>query len=480
MLDRILAVFRAGFDAQWRSGSWPAAPLVMHGSISFVLCGMVSDALPPYAYCLFALSISAALIALPLLGDFGALLRADAAAEWIEAQPVRRSELRIARTMLIALLIFALVSSALLPAVWFAPSALGATGRVVLFAAGIAQALAVAATLIGLQSLLGERAESLLVLLQTALVGGVLIGIITSLRLIPQLRELDAPTSAMAAYPPAWFAHLAAPTGSSTWTAAGLLATLAACGVLLLAPLPPATHARSGSAALGFLLKPARALATKLWVRRGPERAVFDLVYDALPLERDFVLRTYPMLGIPLAFLAIGAFGSVDNERASFLSLLMFTSATYLPIPIVYVQASASHRARWLLDTAPCSDEDLARGAIKALAIRFLLPLYVLLAGLCFVLTDISVVMRFALPGAMVSLIVMRRLYPLLVVEPPLSAPPDAVNTNMDWTGVLMGLGVGLTVVAVFAVPVLSEAWHGVVAALGLLAVDTFLDRRSG
>jgi len=480
VVSRILAVFRAGFDAQWRSGSWPAAPLVMHGSISFVLCSLVSDALPPYGYCLYALSISAALISLPLLGDFGSLLRADPAAEWIEAQPVRRSELRIARTMQIALLIVVLVASALTPAAFCAPHDMGLAARFVLVAAGIAQAFLIAACLIGVQSLLGERAESLLVLLQTALVGGVIIGVITSLRLVPQLRELEAPTRALATYPPAWFAHVASPTAGGAWTLGALVATVGAGIVLVLAPLPPATRARRGGAWLGTLLHPVRALVSRVWVRRGPERAVFDLVYDALPLERDFVLRTYPMIGIPLALLAVGAGSEAGNARDGLLSLLLFTSATYLPIPIVYVQASASARARWLLDTAPCTEGEVARGAVKALAVRFLLPLYVLLSSLCFLLSDLDLVLRLALPGAMMSLIVMRRLYPMLVVDPPLSTLPDRVRTDMDWTGVLLGLGLALTIVAVFAVRFLAEPWQGALAALGLLAVDTFLDRRSG
>ncbi len=45
-------------------------------------------------------------------------------------------------------------------------------------------------------------------------------------------------------------------------------------------------------------------------MRKG-ERGTFDLVWDALPLEREFVLRTYPMFGIPLAFLVAGGVTAV-------------------------------------------------------------------------------------------------------------------------------------------------------------------------
>ena len=73
MWHRVSTVFRAGFAAQWGAGVWPAAPIVSHGTVGAVLCGLASGSLPPYAYALFALAVSGALIALPFLGDFGAL-----------------------------------------------------------------------------------------------------------------------------------------------------------------------------------------------------------------------------------------------------------------------------------------------------------------------------------------------------------------------------------------------------------------------
>src|SRR5882672_8938061 len=113
MWNRVFALFKAGFDAQWGRGTWPVAPLVVHGSIAATFALLVRDVLPPYAYALFMLSLATALIALPLLGDFGFLLRADPAREWIEAQPARAFELRVARTLLVMLLAGALATSAL-------------------------------------------------------------------------------------------------------------------------------------------------------------------------------------------------------------------------------------------------------------------------------------------------------------------------------------------------------------------------------
>ena len=138
MWNRVLAVFRAGFGAHWRGADVPVAPLVVHGSVAAALALLVGDSLPPYAYALFMLSLALGLIALPLLGDFGFLLRADPAREWIEAQPVRAIELRLARTMILLVLVMTLAGAALLPIAVFAPSSMGVGARVALFAAGLA------------------------------------------------------------------------------------------------------------------------------------------------------------------------------------------------------------------------------------------------------------------------------------------------------------------------------------------------------
>ena len=373
--NRVLAVFRAGFDAQWGAGSWPAAPLVMHGSLAAVLCGLVHGELAPFAYALFALSVSGALIALPLLGDFGALLSADAAAEWVEALPVRKIELRIARTLLIFTLIGALSLAALVPAALLAPESIGVAGRFGLVIAGLGQALFLAAALLGVNALLGERAAPLLVLLQTLLVAGIVIGFVAGLRFVPRMAPWRSPADAsavLAGYPPAWFAASFAPASATSiaWRCAAWIAALIAVATLALAPLPRIASARKSGGWLALALRPLRALAVRSWVRQS-ERASFELVFDALPLEREFVLRTYPMFGIPLAFLVAGARGAPGPAHDGLLAVLLFTPAIYLPILLVHVQATASPHARWMLETAPVSRASIDNGALKAVALRF-------------------------------------------------------------------------------------------------------------
>jgi len=478
----VLAVFRAGLAAHWGSGAWPVAPLVVHGSVAAVLCGLAADSLPPFAYGLFAFSVCGALVTLPLLGDFGPLLRSDPAAEWVEALPVTRTELRLARTLLLVCVLAALSLAALLPAALFAPGAMDLDARTALVLAGLGQSLLIAAVLVAVQSVLGERAEALLVLLQTLLVVGVVLGFAAGLRLVPRMAHLVSPVgSGLPAFPPAWFASPLAPTGpptSWTWAAAPWIAAAASLALLALAPLPRAPRSRRTGGWLALLLTPARRIATRVWVRR-EERPAFDLVFDALPLEREFVLRTYPMIGIPLAFLIAGSRSDVEGVREGLLAVFLFTPAAYLPILLVHVPVTSSPEARWILETSPIPPEAHERGAIKAISVRFLLPLYAVLFVLAWSQADLSFALRMALPAALLAAILLRVLYPRFVQAPPLSVAPDEVEVRMDWTGILAGLGIGLTLAAILATRFVTSLGAGLALATVLVLVERASDRRA-
>lgn len=479
MWDRVLTVFRAGFAAQWGAGAWPAAPLVAHGTAAAVLCGLAAGELPPYAYGLFALSICGGLVALPLLGDFGPLLRSDPAAEWVEALPVSRAELRLARTLLILFAIAVLSLAALLPAAFFAPVH-GIGARAALIAAGLAQSLFVAAVLLGLQSALGERAEALLVLLQTLLVVGIVLGFAVGLRLLPRLAHVDTPAgSGLGAFPPAWFATALLPGTDGLWAASPWIAGISSFVLLALCPLPRSPRARASGGWLARALSPVRGLAVRAWVRR-EERPAFDLVFDALPLERDFVLRTYPMIGVPLAFLIAGSRGESGPVREGLLSLLLFTPAAYLPILLVHVPATASPEARWILETAPVSRAAHARGAVKAVALRFLLPLYLMLFLLAWAQVDLAFAVRLGLPAFLLSTILARSLYARFVRELPLSVAPGDIETRLDWTGALAGLALALTLAAILAAKLVTSLAAGLGLAGALLMIERATDARSG
>lgn len=482
MWNRVFAVFRAGFEAQWGRGAWPVAPLVVHGSIAATFAALVGDVLPPYAYATFMLSLALALIALPLLGDFGYLLRADSAAEWIEAQPVSAFELRLARTGLVLVLVLGLSTAVALPIALLAPGSTSALGRVSLFLAAILQAVFVAGMLLGLQSLCGRRVEALLVTLQTLLVGGVLVGCLLGLQLVPRLVGVHAPADLAAGavwLPSAWFAAsvLDADTIPIAWSVAPWLAFGTAAVVLSFAPQgAPSAGRRRGF--LAVILAPVRALVARTWVRR-EERGAFDLVFDALPLEREFVLRTYPLVAVPLAMLFAGSGSQSPTMRDGLVSLLLFTPAIYLPVLLVHVPATASAEARWILDGAPVPRGTIENGALKALVVRFLVPLYAVLSALAWVRSGPGFALTIAPLGFLVTLAVTRGLYGLCVSDLPLSVEPGAVKADMNWMGHILTIGMALAVVAIVALKFADHVAWLAGACMVLVLLEWNTDRKA-
>ncbi len=484
MIRRVLALLSARLRSQLGGELVPAAALLSQGALVGGLCLLVRGDLGSFGYSLFALAASAGLVSLTLLGEFGTLLVADPAADWSEALPARAVERRLAHGLAVLVLLAALTFGVLLAAALAAPPEMSWLARGLLIAVGLGQSVALGAGLLTFQVVLGERAEGWLVLIQTVLVVFAVGGLLAAPGIAPQLAAIEegnaAWPDALNWLPPAWYASIVgeAPAGAGLpaigWVILGTLAAFA-----LLVGLPPARHrtGRKSATLLSRLLAPARSLALKFWVRPS-ERGAFDLVHDALPLERDFVVRTYPMVGIPLAFLIAGTRGEGGEALHDLLALLLFTPAVYLPVLLAHVPVTSSPEARWILETAPVAERDVRSGAIKALAVRFLLPLYLALGGLAWFLAGVAFTWRLALPGALVSLISLRLLYPRCVVGAPLSVAPDEIEVHHDWTGLLISLAAALTVLALVAQRVLVSPLQTLALIVALLITEAVLSRR--
>jgi hypothetical protein len=221
-----------------------------------------------------------------------------------------------------------------------------------------------------------------------------------------------------------------------------------------------------------------RRIAAATWVR-APERGAFDLVYRALPREKDFALRTYPMLGIPLAFLWIGATAAPAGEdgwRADVLALLLFTGGIYLPLLLVQVPASASAEASWLLRVAPQPASAVVGGTIKALFVRWILPLYAGLFALGAILGEGRMLARLWLLAVLLTLVLLRVLYPRCVRDLPLSQRPDEVGSGGPWLTFLAPTAVGLTLLSLIAGRALDLP-AALAVALALLGLEVLLER---
>ncbi|HUR29128.1 MAG TPA: hypothetical protein VM509_13145, partial [Planctomycetota bacterium] len=307
----------------------------------------------------------------------------------------------------------------------------------------------------------------------TAIVGGAL-----GLQHLGALRAWHGPGDGnLRFFPPAWFAApFADEPLAATWAFAVPALLVASLAALLFVPAPEVKSARGGKLFLGRVLAPARALASRIWVRAN-ERGVFDLVYEALPREREFVLRTYPLVGLPLAFLLVGMRGEDLEGRQALLALLLFTPGVYLPILLAHVPVSASHRARWILDGAPLTKAQIDNAALKAVAVRFLVPLYLALGAVCWSLCGASFTLRMVPITFFVTLTVVRQLYRGFGIENPLSVAPEEIAAEQSWFNAMMMIALVLTVAAVFATKWLASPFVCAGVIVALLVLEWHQDR---
>jgi hypothetical protein len=445
-MERIWILIRARLAGEWFSDKGaraPVAPMLLVAAMTALSAGLVRDALDPYPYVIAMLTLALGLTAIPLLGELAPLLREDPAEQWIAAQPVRPIELRAARIGTLLAILYALTLACLVPAAWLAPTEATWLMRFGFVGIGLVQATVMAAFLLGIQVVLGERAEGLLVAVQTMIMLGLIAGLLSALGKLPELAAIEGPTGLVAWVPIAWFA-LVAHTDPGAFPAALALGSgiiIAATILLAFAPFPPSSTARSTRTPIGLLCAPLAALLEHTWVRR-EERAVYRFVYDALPAERDFVVRVYPLLITPLAFLLLGAETETLHGRG-LLAILLFAPAMYLPVLLMYVPTTATPAARWVVEASPLDPrvEDVA--TIKAIFVRFLVPFEVVLGVVVASLGAPGMALRLAPAALVYGAVVLRTCYSDMCTARPLSAPAAELGSAFD------GGGGGLMIVAI-------------------------------
>ncbi|MDA1265440.1 MAG: hypothetical protein O2816_10220 [Planctomycetota bacterium] len=475
MWTRVIALLRAQLAGEWyaESGSrLPIAPILFQVTISGVLCGIAGDVLPPYPYAIFALTVPLGLGALALFGELAPLLRSDAAAEWVGALPIRPIELRLARVLVTFVLLGGLALGALLPAVAFAPGAMLWPARIGLLGIGLLQTLGLAAFLLLLQVLCARRAEGVLVLLHTLVFVAVLVGFAAGLSKLGSLAEVTEPTGVLLALPSTWYAALLPGGPGGLALTLGLVALGVTAVVLAVAPFPPPPRAQRTGSPLSLLLEPLRRLAARTWVRPR-ERATFEFVWDALPAERDFVSRAYPLLAVPVAFLLLGADGG-SEQGEGLLAIALFAPAIYLPVLLMHVPATGTPEAHWLIDLAPVTRADQDAGARKAIALRFLLPLFLALSVMAYARADLIFALRLAPAAFAATLLLQRVIWPGYVSRPPLSAPPSDLGTVWDdaGSGGMLMIAIGTSLVAILAWRKIDSPW----LAFAMLAVALLIE----
>jgi hypothetical protein len=481
MMHRVRALFRAELAALTGVAAL-VATAASHALFAGLLASIVRGALPPFAYATYTFAVAAGLLALPLLGELGTWLRSRPAPEWMASLPARPAERAAARlgVALVALTVLSLGS--LLPIALLAPVGFATKGLVL--GVGLCATLSAGCLLLLLQGLLEGRAPALLVSLQTAtsigIAAALLLGLPAAIELAPYSSLADFGSARAWRIPSAWFAAALGADHAGRWLALALAVT---CGSLTLAwwgqtraDRAPRRSPSKGRAPLELALEPLRRLALRLWV--GPaERGSFDLVYRALPREREVTVRTYPLLAAPLVFAWVAAEQDPGPQRDGLVALLLFTPGFYLPILLAHVPASASHAASWLLECSPADRRAIHRGAFQAVAVRYVLPLHLALGLVAWQQAGAELALRLALPATCVSLLVLRLLRPVLGQDLPLSVPPERAGDPRALTSPLMITGIALAVVAIVAEHTLTTPWHGLLAAVALLGLERFTAR---
>ncbi len=475
MLRRIVLLTRVRLSGEWfgeQGGSLPIAPLVFQGVVASGILWLVQGDLDVHAHGVFALTLLFALTMLSLLGELAPLLALDPAEEWVAGLPVTHREVRLSKIAVCLLVSLGMSLSVLVPAMLLAPETMDWGSRFGLLGLGWGLVIVATALALLLHALLQGRRSGGLVFLQAALFVSLFVVFVGGLGRAGELSGWTHAQGAWLALPSVWLAGPLAPDPTALATWLGLGALLLAVVILFTAPFPQKAQAVGTQSVLGTLLLPLRALARRAWVRPA-ERPIFDWIYAGLPAEKDFGLRTYPLMAIPFAFLFLGASGT-QPDGVGLLAILAFAPLTYLPILLLFVPTTQTPAARVVVDVTPVAPEQEREGALKAVAVRILVPLYVLLAAVVVGVAGWSLCLHLIPTSAALTVIALRPLWKHYVEKPPLSTP--AQDLGGVWRDDLTG---GMFVMVVFSVLAALLTWRfvpgpraGLALGAGLLAIE--------
>ena len=421
---RTLALLRAHFGAARASTSLFASGATQ-ALVTGVLGGVLASEVGGFVYATFVFTLVALLITMPFFGELGFPMRGEGEGDWLRALPATAGERRVAQLLVVLALLAALAGPSLAVAAWLSPNASeidatgwGWSGRLALILGGLGFAAAWIGGLTALQSLLMGKLPALWRAIQ-ALIGALSIGGI--LLSVPWFAGLEFARPGelgplASAWPATWFAG---PLPSLPVALVSLVFGLAVFLASAFVPRP-ASSERARTSWSDRLVEPFARLAERFWVR-SDERGAFRFVLRALPAEREFALRVFPLLGLPLAFLWVAFTRPPGPEKNGLLALILFTPGFYLPVLASQTCASASAAARWLLECHPTTRAAIDNGWLKAVVVRYVLPLHLALGLMAWQQAGWEFTVSLALPAALVSVLALRGLWRQTVIDLPLS-----------------------------------------------------------
>ncbi|MFS0784342.1 hypothetical protein [Bacillus sp. 1P06AnD] len=126
------------------------------------------------------------------------------------------------------------------------------------------------------------------------------------------------------------------------------------------------------------------------------ERILFVFANDILRNEREFKLKVFPSLGLSLVLPFILIFTSIQDTGLKGINDFAFYSIYFtglmVPAVVSFVQYSEKYKGAWIFTVAPVRSVGLLhKAALKAVTVRYLMPL-ILIQSVCFtILFGVSV-----------------------------------------------------------------------------------------
>ncbi|GAE31078.1 hypothetical protein [Halalkalibacter hemicellulosilyticus] len=116
------------------------------------------------------------------------------------------------------------------------------------------------------------------------------------------------------------------------------------------------------------------------------ERAFFHFASIIVKRERQFKLKVYPSIGLALVLPYLFLFSEMRNSTwgeiaSSQWYLSMYFTILLIPTIVVMAEYSEGYKGAWMYESSPLKGLHLAvKGTLKALLVKLVLPLYVLVS----------------------------------------------------------------------------------------------------
>jgi hypothetical protein len=130
-----------------------------------------------------------------------------------------------------------------------------------------------------------------------------------------------------------------------------------------------------------------------------------------------------------------------------------------------------------LIELAPVPRAALDNGALKAVVIRFLAPLYAALGVVAAAQGRIEVAIELAPIALLVALLAARLVWPACVNDLPLSTPPEDVVVDHRWGNLLLTLGIVAAILAALATMLVTSSLRSLAVIALLAACELGFDR---